>query len=103
MAAAHQRKTRRISRRGGVVIPAELRHRLGLEAGQAVVAEQCGNGVLIRPAGAAAGAADVLEILRQGNADYAQLRQDAAGWSAWCAEQAVLEGTLLDGLEAEEA
>jgi AbrB family looped-hinge helix DNA binding protein len=44
--------TRKVGKRGTVVIPAALRHRFGLEEGALVIAAARDDGVLIRPAGA---------------------------------------------------
>lgn len=41
---------RRVGKRGAVIIPADLRHRYGIEEGSLVVAEASPEGVLIRPA-----------------------------------------------------
>jgi AbrB family looped-hinge helix DNA binding protein len=43
-------KTSVVGKRGAVVIPAELRRRLGLEEGTPIIAEEREGGVLIRPA-----------------------------------------------------
>lgn len=43
-------ETTKVGKRGTIVIPAELRRRLGLEEGTLVVAEEREGGVLIRPA-----------------------------------------------------
>jgi len=40
----------KIGRRGTFVIPAPLRERFGLEEGDAVIAEETDEGILIRPA-----------------------------------------------------
>src|SRR5208283_5221112 len=40
----------KVGRRGTVVLPAKLRHRLGIEEGSFVVAEEREDGILIRPA-----------------------------------------------------
>jgi AbrB family looped-hinge helix DNA binding protein len=40
----------KVGRRGTVVLPAKLRHRLGIEEGSFVVAEAREDGILIRPA-----------------------------------------------------
>ena len=42
--------TARIGKRGVLVIPAALRRRFGLEEGTLVIAEDRGDGILIRPA-----------------------------------------------------
>ena len=42
--------TTRVGKRGTIVIPAALRRRLGLEEGDLVIAEDMGDGILIRPA-----------------------------------------------------
>ena len=43
-------ETSRIGKRGTVVIPARIRKKLGLEEGSLVIAEECENGVILRPA-----------------------------------------------------
>lgn len=40
----------KIGKRGTVVIPAKLRHRLALEEGSHVIIEQCEDGLSLRPA-----------------------------------------------------
>jgi len=40
----------KVGKRGTVVIPARLRKRFGIEEGTLVIAEECGDGILIRPA-----------------------------------------------------
>jgi len=42
--------TSRVGKRGTVVIPAALRRRFGIEEGSLVIAEERGEGILIRPA-----------------------------------------------------
>jgi uncharacterized protein len=42
--------TRRVGKRGTVVIPAALRRRFGIEEGSLVIAEDRDEGILIRPA-----------------------------------------------------
>jgi AbrB family looped-hinge helix DNA binding protein len=41
--------TTRVGKRGTIVIPVALRRRLGLEEGDLVIAEDMGDGILIRP------------------------------------------------------
>jgi AbrB family looped-hinge helix DNA binding protein len=43
-------KTSRVGKPGNVVIPAALRRRFGIEEGSLVIAEDRGEGILIRPA-----------------------------------------------------
>jgi AbrB family looped-hinge helix DNA binding protein len=43
-------ETSRVGKRGTVVIPAQLRKRFGIEEGSLVIAEERGDGILIRPA-----------------------------------------------------
>ncbi|HEY3971930.1 MAG TPA: AbrB/MazE/SpoVT family DNA-binding domain-containing protein [Candidatus Sulfotelmatobacter sp.] len=40
----------RVGKRGAIVVPANLRRRFGLEEGSIVIAEETGDGILIRPA-----------------------------------------------------
>jgi len=40
----------RVGKRGTVVIPARLRRRFGLDDGSFVMAEECKDGILIKPA-----------------------------------------------------
>ena len=42
--------TSRVGKRGTVVIPAALRRRFGVEVGSLIIAEDRGEGMLIRPA-----------------------------------------------------
>jgi len=43
-------ETSKVGKRGAVVIPARLRKRFGIEEGTLVIAEERGDGILIRPA-----------------------------------------------------
>jgi len=40
----------RVGKRGAIVVPANLRKRFGIEEGSIVIAEDTGDGILIRPA-----------------------------------------------------
>ena len=40
----------RVGKRGAIVVPAKLRKRFGIEEGSIVIAEETGDGILIRPA-----------------------------------------------------
>ena len=40
----------KVGKRGAVIVPAKLRKRFGIEEGSMVVAEEKGDGILIRPA-----------------------------------------------------
>jgi len=40
----------RVGKRGAIVVPAKLRKRFGIEEGSIVIAEESGDGILIRPA-----------------------------------------------------
>lgn len=48
------KETSKVGKRGTIVIPSRLRRRFGLEEGTLVIAEECGDGILIRPAVAVA-------------------------------------------------
>lgn len=43
-------KTTTVGKRGTIVIPAELRRRYGLTEGSTLIAEERGEGILLRPA-----------------------------------------------------
>jgi bifunctional DNA-binding transcriptional regulator/antitoxin component of YhaV-PrlF toxin-antitoxin module len=43
-------ETGRIGKRGSYTIPSAFRKRFGLDCGSLVIAEECENGILIRPA-----------------------------------------------------
>ena len=43
-------ETSKVGKRGAVVIPSRLRKRFGIEEGTMVIAEERGDGILIRPA-----------------------------------------------------
>ncbi len=43
-------ETSKVGKRGTVVIPAKLRRRFGITEGSLIIAEESGNGILIRPA-----------------------------------------------------
>lgn len=45
-------ETRKVGKRGAVVIPASLRRRFGITEGSLVIVEERADGVLIRPAAA---------------------------------------------------
>jgi AbrB family looped-hinge helix DNA binding protein len=47
--ATTRKSTRRVGKRGSIVIPAALRARFGMTQGSLVTAEDRGDGVLIRP------------------------------------------------------
>ena len=44
------RETGKVGKRGAVVIPAKLRRRFGITEGSLIIAEETGDGILIRPA-----------------------------------------------------
>jgi AbrB family looped-hinge helix DNA binding protein len=50
MSRLQNRETSKVGRRGTVVIPARLRKRFGIVEGSLIIAEETGNGILIRPA-----------------------------------------------------
>jgi len=50
MRKAIERQTSKVGKRGTVVIPAKLRKRFGIREGSLVIAEERGDGILIRPA-----------------------------------------------------
>ena len=43
-------ETSKVGKRGTMVIPAKLRKRFGIEEGTLIIAEEHGDGILIRPA-----------------------------------------------------
>jgi AbrB family looped-hinge helix DNA binding protein len=43
-------ETSKVGKRGAIVVPARLRRRFGIAQGSLVVAEERGDGILIRPA-----------------------------------------------------
>ena len=43
-------ETSKVGKRGTVVIPSKLRKRFGIEEGTLIIAEEYGDGILIRPA-----------------------------------------------------
>src|SRR6202162_6585756 len=43
-------RSARVGKRGAIVVPATLRKRFGIEEGSIVIAEEKGDGILIRPA-----------------------------------------------------
>jgi AbrB family looped-hinge helix DNA binding protein len=45
-------ETSKVDKRGAIVVPARLRRRFGIVQGSLVVAEERGDGILIRPADA---------------------------------------------------
>ena len=46
-------KTSTVGKKGAVHLPARLRRRFGIAEGTKVIAEECANGILIRPASGA--------------------------------------------------
>jgi ribosomal protein L22 len=42
------------------------------------------------------------QILEEGNAAYARLRQDPEAWAEWKKELAIWDATLMDGLDPDE-
>lgn len=40
----------KVGKRGAIIVPARLRRRFGIEEGSIVIAEEKGDGILIRPA-----------------------------------------------------
>ncbi|MEE8586619.1 MAG: AbrB/MazE/SpoVT family DNA-binding domain-containing protein [Acidobacteriota bacterium] len=44
------KETSKVGKRGTVVVPAALRKRFGLEEGSLIIAEECSDGILLRPA-----------------------------------------------------
>ena|SRR5579883_3331892 len=92
----------RIGSRGTVVIPASLRHELGLEDGTRVTAEKCDGGVLIKPAPSTEfSEAERRALLEAANRAYAALREDPEAWAEDRAERAVWESIAGETLPAE--
>jgi len=50
MRTRNDNETSKVGKRGTVVIPARLRKRFGIEEGSLIIAEERGDGILIRPA-----------------------------------------------------
>lgn len=50
MRKVKEAETSRVGKRGTIVIPARLRRRFGIDEGSLVIAEERGEGILIRPA-----------------------------------------------------
>lgn len=50
MRRRNETETSKVGKRGTVVIPARLRKRFGIEEGSLIIAEDRGDGILIRPA-----------------------------------------------------
>lgn len=50
MSRLSSRETSKVGKRGTVVIPARLRKRFGITEGSLIIAEETGEGILIRPA-----------------------------------------------------
>ncbi|MEN6371317.1 MAG: AbrB/MazE/SpoVT family DNA-binding domain-containing protein [Armatimonadota bacterium] len=50
MSRLSSRETSKVGKRGTIVIPAKLRKRFGIVEGSLIIAEETGNGILIRPA-----------------------------------------------------
>ena len=43
-------ETSRVGKRGAIVVPARMRRKFGIEEGSLVIAEECNDGILSRPA-----------------------------------------------------
>ena len=50
MKSTRDTETSKVGKRGAVVLPARLRRRFGIEEGDLIIAEERGDGILIRPA-----------------------------------------------------
>ena len=50
MAKVRETQTSKVGKRGAIVIPAQMRRRFGIREGTLVIAEERGDGILIRPA-----------------------------------------------------
>jgi AbrB family looped-hinge helix DNA binding protein len=50
MSRLSNRETSKVGKRGTVVIPAKMRRRFGITEGSLIIAEETGDGILIRPA-----------------------------------------------------
>lgn len=50
MRTHRENETSKVGKRGTVVIPARLRKRFGIDEGSLIIAEERGDGILIRPA-----------------------------------------------------
>lgn len=87
----------RIGNRGTFVIPARLRHELGLEDGTRVTAEKCDGGVLIKPAPYVEFSEEErARLIAESISAYAALREDP---EAWAEEQREHEGWERIGVE----
>src|SRR5579871_2269906 len=91
-----------IGKRGTIVIPASLRHELGLEEGTRVTVEQYDGGVLIKPAPSTEFSEEERRaLLEAANRAYAALREDPEAWAEDRAERAVWESIAGETLPAE--
>ena len=82
----------RIGSRGTVVIPASLRHELGLEDGTPVTAERYDGGVLIKPAPSTEFSEEArARLIAESIHAYAALREDPEAWAAEQQEHEVWE------------
>ena len=103
-AAAPRALTGAIGRRGAFVIPAALRRKYGLTAGQSVIIEEHEDGVLIRrEQSRRLDDQRRREILQETAKDYDALAAVPEVWQEMLAERASMEGTLMDGLDPAES
>lgn len=97
--------TVRVGKRGVLVIPADLRERVGIEHGTLLAIVEQDGGLLIRPVELRypADARQREAFLREVNESYAIMERDHPDeWRAMLAEQDEWDGTLLDGLDPDE-
>jgi bifunctional DNA-binding transcriptional regulator/antitoxin component of YhaV-PrlF toxin-antitoxin module len=92
----------RVGAHGMVIIPPELRQRYGIEEGSVLVVEAREEGVLFRPTSELPANEEQQRFLLETEQAYAELRADPAAWEAELRERALLDGTLLDGLDPDE-
>ncbi len=108
--AKSSRKVRHIGKGGTIIIPEELRARLGLEEGAAVVLEERDGGLLLLST-AEAQRQEAVQQQRavqeqrfwdEYNAQIEALKADPVLWQQIKNEDKIWEATLMDGLDPDE-
>jgi AbrB family looped-hinge helix DNA binding protein len=104
------RKVRHVGKGGTIVIPEELRARLGLDEGAAVVLEERDGGLLLlsteqaqrREAAQQQRAEEEKHFWDEMDAADTRLRADPVAWQEELKERQLWETTLMDGLDPDE-
>lgn len=104
------RKVRHVGKGGTIVIPEELRARLGFDEGAAVVLEERDGGLLLlstdeaqrQEAAQQLHERDDARFWAEYNAQIEKLKADPEAWRQIQEEDKIWEATLMDGLDPDE-